>query len=191
MAHPSTQSTRIIPRAIATVAALLPIFCASRGLAQQAAPAPALGADQAAAINQRFQQHIQPLLNKYCLRCHNADKMKSGIRVDNLDGMLAGRTPFLWKDIREQLADEAMPPDDEPQPTAEERQSLTQWIDDAIVMVRSRKQAKNGSVRRLTVSQYRNALGHLLGLDDDLTEVLPPEAISKEGFANNAQTMLL
>src|SRR5690242_13172837 len=149
MAHPSTQSTRIIPHAIATVAALLPIFCASLGLGQEAAQAPALAADQAAAINQRFQQHIQPLLNKYCLRCHNADKMKSGIRVDNLDGMLAGRAPFLWKDIREQLAGEAMPPDDELQLTAEERQLFEQWIDEAIVMVRSRKQTKNGSVRRV------------------------------------------
>lgn len=161
----------------------------SAGLAAQAQEASA--DDKSQVIQQRFQRQIQPLITKYCLRCHNADKMKSGIRVDQADGTLEGRRIFLWQGIREQVADEAMPPEDEPQPSAEERQLLAAWVDDAVAMVRARKQAKNGSVRRLTVSQYRNTLRDLLGLEDDLTETLPPEAISKEGFANNTQSMLL
>ena len=40
------------------------------------------------AVGESFTQHIQPLLQKHCLRCHNADTMKSGIRVDQLDGSL-------------------------------------------------------------------------------------------------------
>jgi len=98
---------------------------------------------------------------------------------------------FLWKDIRGQIADEAMPPADEPQPTAEERRLLTEWIDAAIGMARARKEDKLGSVRRLTVSQYRNTLRELLKLEDDLTDVLPPDAVSRDGFLNNAQTMSL
>ena len=39
--------------------------------------------------------------------------------------------------------------------------------------------------------QYRNTLRDLLKLDEDLTGVLPPDGISKDGFANNAQTMVL
>ena len=35
-----------------------------------------------------FRTDIQPLVQKYCLRCHNVDKMTSGIRVDQLDGSL-------------------------------------------------------------------------------------------------------
>ena len=50
---------------------------------------------------------------------------------------------------------------------------------------------RNGSVRRLTVSQYRNTLRDLLKLDEDLTGALPPEGNGKDGFANNAQTMVL
>jgi hypothetical protein len=144
-----------------------------------------------AEIQKRFAEHVQPLLAKYCLRCHNADEMKSGVRIDNLDGLLEGRQPFVWKAIREQLADETMPPDDEPQPAADERRLLTDWIGDAIMMARSRKQDKNGSVRRLTVAQYRNTLRDLLGLDDDFTDALPPDAVSKDGFLNSSQTMLL
>ena len=138
-----------------------------------------------------FRKQVRPLLNKYCLRCHNADNMKSGIRVDQLDGTLQDRHLFLWRDIRHQLQDEAMPPDDEPQPTGEQRQFLTKWIREAMTAARARNAQKNGSVRRLTVDQYRNTLRELLGIEDDLTEVLPPDGVSKDGFLNNGQTMLL
>lgn len=172
-------------------AASTQLFLSSSAAIAQGANKPDKVANQAAGIGQRFQEQIKPLLTKYCLRCHNPDEMKSGIRVDHLDGSLQGRTVFLWKDILGQLADEAMPPADEPQPTAEERRLLTSWIDEAIAMARARKEDKLGSVRRLTVSQYRNTLRELLKLEDDLTDVLPPDAVSKDGFLNNAQTMSL
>jgi len=193
MAHAHSHSTSKFRFAFAVLATanLLFIFQIANTLAQNAPAAEEAAAGQVAAIQQRFQTQIQPLIQKHCLRCHNLDKMKSGIRVDHLDGSLEGRRAFLWKAIREQLTDETMPPEDEPQPTADERQLLAGWIDEALVMVRSRKQAKNGSVRRLTVSQYRNTLRDLLAIEDDLTEVLPPDAVSKEGFLNNGRTMLL
>jgi hypothetical protein len=140
---------------------------------------------------QTFQKQIQPLLAKYCVRCHNVDKMTSGIRVDQLDGSLADRHLFTWKDILKQVGEKAMPPEDEPQPTEAERKRLTEWIHDALTTARSRNTAKNGSVRRLTVAQYRNTLRDLLGLEDNLTDVLPPDAVSKDGFLNNGQTMEL
>ncbi|MEO8128500.1 MAG: DUF1592 domain-containing protein [Bryobacteraceae bacterium] len=46
-------------------------------------------------------------------------------------------------------------------------------------------------MRRLTVAQYRNTLRELLSLDDDLTETLPPDAISADGFVNNKDTLQL
>lgn len=198
MARARSQSASKLCFAVAVLltASLLLSFASSNASAQEAPAATDAAASRAAppepvVIQQRFQTQIQPLIQTYCLRCHNADTMKSGVRVDQLDGMLEGRQAFLWKAIREQLNDEAMPPDEEPQPTADERRRLAGWFDDALTMVRSRKQPKNGSIRRLTVSQYRNTLRDLLKLEDDLTELLPPDAVSKEGFLNNSQTMLL
>src|SRR4029079_5460131 len=97
----------------------------------------------------------------------------------------------LWKNILKQLDDEAMPPDDEPQPTAHERLALLEWIPRATKRAMSRNTQKNGSVRRLTVSQFRNTLRDLLRLDENLTDVLPPDGISKDGFGNNGQTLIL
>ena len=151
----------------------------------QAIPSPV------ASVETTFSASVQPLVRKYCLRCHSAETMKSGIRLDLLDGKLEDRNLFLWEGILKQLEEGVMPPEDELQPTAIERQSIVDWIPQAIAAARSRNTAKNGSVRRLTVAQYRNTLKDLLGLEEDLTDVLPPDALSKDGFANHDQTMLL
>ncbi len=139
----------------------------------------------------RFAEDIQPLLKKYCLRCHSADEMESGIRVDQLSATPEDRQIFLLNDIRKQLLEGAMPPPEEPQPNAEQRRLLTEWITATVAAARSRNTQKNGSVRRLTVSQYRNTLKELLGLEEDLADVLPPDGVSKDGFANNGHTMVL
>lgn len=141
------------------------------------------------AIAEAFTQQVQPLLKKHCLRCHNADTMKSGIRVDQLDDSLQDRHLFLWRDIRRQIDDGAMPPEDEAQPTKGEREFLSNWIERAMNVARSRDTQKNGAVRRLTVSQYRNTMRDLLQLEENLSEVLPPDGVSKEGFANNGQVL--
>ena len=134
---------------------------------------------------------VQALLKKYCLRCHNADNMESGIRLDQLDGLLEDKHLFLLRDVMKQVADGKMPPEDELQPSKGQRRSLTSWIRQTMDAVRARNRQKNGSVRRLTVTQYRNTLRDLLGLDEDLTDILPPDAVSKDGFVNNGRTMLL
>lgn len=138
-----------------------------------------------------FRQVVQPLLEEHCLRCHNADRMEGGKRLEQLDGALEDRHLFLWQHVLHQLLERAMPPEDEPQLSEPQRQALVEWIEGAMVLASERNAETNGSARRLTVAQYRNTLRDLLHLDEDLTEVLPPEAVSKDGFQNNARSMVL
>ena len=179
---------------------LTSVLCGVLGLLSPAAPlrGQTVNADRsvkatvpAGSTASHFARQVQPLIEKYCVRCHNADKMKSGIRLDRLPAMLEEEHLFLWDEVLEQVAGATMPPEDEPQPTAAERESLADCIRQAREAARMRGAQKNGSVRRLTVSQYRNTLRDLLGLEDDLTEILPPDATSKEGFTNSAQTLEL
>ena len=134
---------------------------------------------------------VKPFLNKHCERCHNADQLSSGIRVDHLDAKLEDRQLKLWQGVRRQIESEAMPPEEEPQPTEAERTTMVEWIDQALHIARSRPAPKNGGARRLTIAQYRNTLRELLLLDDDLTEGLPPDAVSRDGFVNNQETLAL
>ncbi len=190
MPHKSSLSFSMLLVAIGVIAVMA---YAARWTAngQEVPTTPGTAAAAATAEETAFQERVQPLLQKFCVRCHNADNMESGIRVDQLTGVPADRELPLWKGILNQVVDGDMPPADEPQPTAEQRQSLTEWITQAMTAARSRPLPKNGSVRRLTVAQYRNTLRDLLGLQEDLTDALPPDGISKDGFANNAQTLLM
>jgi hypothetical protein len=138
-----------------------------------------------------FEQHVQPLLARHCTRCHNADKMTSGIRVDQLAAVPEDRHLALLADIRRQIDSAAMPPEDEPPIAAEERSRIIQWIDLSLRAARDQGAQKNGAMRRLTIAQYRNSLQDLLGIQEDLTDSLPADAISKDGFTNNAALMTL
>ncbi len=138
-----------------------------------------------------FQAEIRPFLQKHCIRCHNADEPTSGVRVDQLGAEVEDRQIKLWDSLRRQVSKEAMPPEDEPQPTAQEREKFAGWIAKTLDVARSKPRPKNGSIRRLTVAQYRNTLRGLLLLEDELTEILPPDAVSKDGFLNNQDTLAL
>src|SRR5262245_16309477 len=72
-----------------------------------------------AALQVEFHQQVRPFLTKYCVDCHNADEMESGIRVDHLGGNPDDRQLYLWQGILKQIAENAMPPEDAPQPTAD------------------------------------------------------------------------
>ncbi|MFO0951205.1 MAG: LamG-like jellyroll fold domain-containing protein [Isosphaeraceae bacterium] len=134
---------------------------------------------------------VKPFLAKYCLRCHNGEKRTSGVSVEPLGPVVEERHQKLWEAVRKQVAGEAMPPEDEPQPDEAERKAIDDWIRQALAVARSRPTPKNGGARRLTVAQYRNTLRELLHVDDDLADVLPPDAVSRDGFVNNRETLAL
>ncbi len=138
-----------------------------------------------------FEQTVKPFLQKNCQQCHNADNLTAGVRVDHLDTSLEDRHIRVWEGIRHRVRDGSMPPKGMPQPSAAEREATIAWITQAIEIARLRPAPKNGLVRRLTVAQYRNTLRELLNLEDDLTEIVPPDAVSADGFVNNKDTLQL
>lgn len=136
-----------------------------------------------------FDRDVKPFLKQFCVRCHNADKQTSGVRVDHLDAKMDDRHLKTWEHVLNQAKSAAMPPEGAKQPTAEERAKAVAWMEAAFKTARLRPTPKNGSVRRLTVAQYRNTLRDLLLLDEDLTGGLPPDAVSRDGFVNNRDTL--
>lgn len=158
-------------------------------------PVALLGAEPREGDNQTlrasFEREAGPLLEEFCVSCHHADDPQSGVHVGHLDGTIPEGRIQLWEAIQRQLQRKAMPPQDETQPTSAQRGAALGWIDEALRHAKSRKRPVNGAVRRLTIAQYRNTLRDLLGIDDDLTDILPPDAVSKDGFRNNQETLLL
>jgi Protein of unknown function (DUF1592)/Protein of unknown function (DUF1588)/Protein of unknown function (DUF1595)/Protein of unknown function (DUF1587)/Protein of unknown function (DUF1585) len=138
-----------------------------------------------------FDGQVKPFLKQYCTRCHNAEKMSSGVRVDHLDAKFEDRQIKIWDGVLKQLAERAMPPEGAKQPTDDERKRVKAWIERGLKEARSRPTPKNGSARRLTVAQYRNTLRELLLLEDNVTDILPPDAVSRDGFVNGQETLQL
>ena len=76
-----------------------------------------------------FDEKVQPLLKKYCNRCHNEEKAAAKVdiaRFTAVDMLLKNRKD--WLKILEKLEDEEMPPE-EPLPTFDERRYLIEWVD--------------------------------------------------------------
>ncbi len=138
-----------------------------------------------------FEQKIQPFLKKNCMPCHDTDHAVAGVRLDQMDASFEDRHIRVWEGVKKRLEEGTMPPKGMKQPAAGENKEVVDWITQGIEMARVRVSPKNGLVRRLTVAQYRNTLRELLKLDDDMTTGLPPDAISKDGFVNNQETLNL
>ncbi|MBM3792614.1 MAG: DUF1592 domain-containing protein [Acidobacteria bacterium] len=145
-----------------------------------------------AALEPAFAKSVAPFLKKNCLQCHNTETAVAGVRLEALNASLEDRHLTIWEHVEKKIADGSMPPKGLPQPSAEERKAVIEWITRALEVARARPTPKNGMARRLTIAQYRNTLRDLLLLDDnDLTEALPPDAVSKDGFVNNKETLQL
>lgn len=135
---------------------------------------------------------IADIIKTHCTRCHNEEIREAGVRLDSLDLAFGDPSLKLWESIQKQVASGAMPPEDEtPHLNDPNRNTLLKAIADGLHQARSRAVEFHGTMRRLTVPQYRNALRDLLGVDDDNTKILPPDPVSKEGFTNNANNLLL
>ena len=138
-----------------------------------------------------FEKFVKPFFDQNCMVCHSTDVATAGIRVDQLDASFEDRQIRPWEAIRTKVGDGTMPPEGMPAPTAAERRQMVDWITQNIEAARVRVAAKNGLIRRLTVAQYRNTLQELLKMDDDLTKGVPPDAVSRDGFVNNQETLHL
>jgi mono/diheme cytochrome c family protein len=140
--------------------------------------------------------HIKPFFETYCIQCHGPDKSKGKITLHTLDGNLAAGADGemeRWEKILEVMDFEEMPPEDEKQPTAAEREAVKAWIDqgmrDHVAKAADVKAAP--LARRLTNFEYQNTMRDLLGIDLELIKDLPQDPEKPYHFNNSAEFMLL
>lgn len=83
-----------------------------------------------------------------------------------------------------------MPPEEQQQPTAQESQAVVDWIRVRAGQAEMARRAAGGRVvlRRLNRAEYANTMRDLLGVEVDLTDLLPLNT-STSGFDNNAAAL--
>lgn len=142
-----------------------------------------------------FDENVAPLLQKYCMGCHGAEKQKGKMRFDTIDpDIVTGEHFGKWEDVREAFNSGEMPPEEEPQPTDAERDSMTRWLDAEFKKAKQiGSTKKRGSVRRLTRYELRYALEDLLRVSvEGEVNTLPEEGTSLEtGLKNNSRLLMI
>lgn len=137
----------------------------------------------------RFQKQVMPVLQQLCSKCHGPDKQEAELQIGRLDpDLVNGNDAEHWEEVLSQLQIGEMPPEDEDQPTAAQRDAITNWLNSELRYAAEIKRSTGGRnlLRRLTRYEYNNTLRDLLGMDLDFAKDLPPEGVAEEGFKNNA-----
>ncbi len=76
-----------------------------------------------------FADTIHPIMDKNCFVCHNANKQKGDLRLDNVSwDMASAKNVKVWKSVFEEIKKGNMPPEEEEPLSTKERQSILNWI---------------------------------------------------------------
>ncbi len=125
------------------------------------------------------------LIERYCVGCHNDRLRTAGLALDRADLAAVGADPELWEKVLRKLRAGMMPPAGRPRPKPAARDGLVAWLQSELdrAALRNPHPGRVDGLRRLSRTEYRNAIRDLLALDVDVAELLPADD-SSGGFDN-------
>ena len=142
-----------------------------------------------------FEKEVRPVLEKYCFKCHGAEKQKGGVKLhEGTDLAAIYREVKTWDKALAELRDGAMPPDDKPQPTDEEKKRVLDWLGHTLNdpdLEAVPRDPGRAFPHRLSRLEYNNTVRDLLGVDTRPADAFPPDGGGGGGFDNNSATLFL
>ncbi len=139
-----------------------------------------------------FSKDVQPLLETYCYKCHGHGKKKGGLALDAFptpEAALADEK--TWGHVLENLRTGEMPPDEEKQPSLEDRERMMAWIDRTVFAVDpDYPDPGRVTIRRLNRVEYNNTIRDLVGVDFQPADDFPADD-SGYGFDNIGDVLTL
>ncbi len=133
---------------------------------------------------QRTAPH-QQFVEKYCVACHNATLETAGLALDRIGAEpLAEHFP-VWEKVVRKLHSRQMPPVGVLRPDEESYEAVLEHL--TVELDRAAESdpdpGRTDTFRRLTRTEYQNAIRDLLALELELAELLPRDE-SSSGFDN-------
>ena len=134
----------------------------------------------------------QAMLDRYCVTCHNEkSRLPAGapLLLDKANLKDPGANPEVWEKVVRKLGVGAMPPQNSPTPGTAEldrfRSALATSLDNAAA---KRNYPGRYVLHRLNRTEYANAVRDLLGVEVDVSELLPSDG-GDFGFDNIASAL--
>jgi hypothetical protein len=115
------------------------------------------------------------LLNRYCVGCHS-DRLKTAdLSLQSVDLENIGRDAATWEKVLRKLRAGAMPPVGRPRPDAQASARLTSRLESELDRLAAARPnpGRTASFHRLNRVEYQNAVRDILGLEMDVTGLLP------------------
>lgn len=129
------------------------------------------------------------LLDKYCMECHSFDEYRGELALEGMSPGDVHDNPGVFEEVLRKLKIRAMPPRSQPQPSAAERSNFIAALESTLdAAAFANPYAGNTTVHRLNRAEYSNAIRDLLGVELDLSELLPSDA-GDYGFDNIAELL--
>ena len=132
------------------------------------------------------------LYHPYCIGCHSGDAPAAQFDLRAYSTVEAVVRDYpRWALVIEKLAAKEMPPKQLPQPSAEARQQVIDWIQ----AVRSNEARKNAGdpgpvlARRLSNAEYNYTIRDLTGVDIRPTREFPVDPANPAGFDNSGESL--
>lgn len=150
--------------------------------------------DSLAALGPAYQRDIRPLLEQFCLDCHSTEQQEGDLDLQQFIGLeQVQRDPKAWQKVDQMLASGEMPPEDGPQPSAAQRQTLRAWVQRYLAVAARQNAGDPGHVvlRRLDNAEYKYTLRDLTQIDLDPTREFPSAGSSGEGFTNTGDALAM
>lgn len=118
-----------------------------------------------------FKAKVAPLFAKYCTDCHGRDEPEAKLSLETINANLfAGDDYENWKLVDEQLRIGEMPPEDEPQPTAAERETILAWTRQEFLKTQRPDVVTD---KKLLLPQFGNYVDHSFLFGKRLPRVYP------------------
>ena len=135
---------------------------------------------------------VRAFLTNYCVKCHGPDEQEADFRVDRLRVSESVGDAEYWQLVSDNLHLGEMPPEDEKQPSEEERDKVTSWIEAELRRARRVLSGESGEVvlRRLNRTEYEYTIEDLFGVRGDYADGFPADATA-ESFDNNGAALML
>ncbi|QDT04639.1 Planctomycete cytochrome C [Rubripirellula lacrimiformis] len=129
-------------------------------------------------------------VEQYCLDCHTSGAPAAGLNLEDFDFSSRSLTgpdfdSRVWESILRRVTSRQMPPIDASRPSDSEYQSMVEQLDRMLQrrIAAFPRPGRTDALRRLTRTEYGNAIRDLLGIPIDAASMLPPDE-SSHGFDN-------
>jgi hypothetical protein len=125
------------------------------------------------------------LVDEYCLSCHDEDHKKGELALDTVATEDVARHPDIWEKVVRKLRARQMPPVGKERPDDATYEAVIAALEGTLDRAAAARPnpGRTATLRRLTRTEYQNAIRDLLALEIDATALLPADD-SSYGFDN-------